>query len=145
MAGLPHDGAAAVGAHVVDQHLGRLDVEDDLRAGVPGQEIAGEQGQDQIGLVAPPALVDHTHPVGVAVVGDADVGPLLDDLLDEVPRVLLHLGIGEMVREAAVGLAVELDDLAAESPQELGGEAARDAVAGVHHDLERPRQVDAGR
>ena len=134
-----------MGAQVVDQHLGRLDVEDDLGARMAPEEVAGEQGQDQVGLVAPPPLVDHPHAIGVAIVGDARIGRDLEDFRHEVEGVLLHLGIGQVIGKVAVGLAVELDHVAAEAPQQLGGEAARDAIARVHHDLERPRHVDPRR
>ena len=67
--------------------------------------------------------------------------PDLGDLGHQVPDVLLHLRVGEMVGEGAVGLAVELDDLAAQPAQQLGGEHARDAVARVDHHLEPSRQA----
>src|SRR5206468_4147262 len=75
VAGLPHDGLPAVGADVLHQHLRALDVEQDLGARMALEEIAGQERQDEVGLVPPPALVHHAHPVGVPAEGDAEVGP----------------------------------------------------------------------
>src|SRR5207244_10809441 len=63
VAGLPHDGHAAVRADVVHEHLRRLHVEDDLASGMALQEITGEEHEDQVRLVTPPALVDHADAV----------------------------------------------------------------------------------
>jgi len=144
VAGLPHDGLPAVPGDVVHQHLRALDVEDDLGARVAGEEIPGEEGQQQVRLVAPPLLVHDADPVGVAVVGHAHVRADLERPGHQVPHVLLHLRIGEMVGEGAVGLAEELDDLAAQTAQQLGGENPRDPVARVHHHLQRSPQGHPG-
>ena len=80
VAGLPHDGHAAVLPDVVDERLRGLHVEDDLGAGMPGEQIAGEQDQDQVGLVALTALVDDPDAIGVAVVGDPEIGADLETL-----------------------------------------------------------------
>src|SRR5207244_8370955 len=58
MAGLPHDRLAAVSPDVVGEGLGGLDVEDHLGARVTGEKIAREEGEDQVGLVTTPAIVD---------------------------------------------------------------------------------------
>ena len=138
MPGLPHDGHAAVLANLVHEHLRGLHVEDDLGAGMARQEVTREEHEDQVGLVAAPALVDHADAVGVAVPGQAEVGAGLHDFLLEVHDVLGILGVGQVIREAAVRLAVQLDHLAAETTQQRRPVHARDAVAGVGHDLERP-------
>src|SRR5437667_314479 len=65
--GLPHDGHAAMRPDVVDQRLRGLHVEDDLGSRVAPEEVAREQDQDEVGLVAPATLVDDAHAVGVAV------------------------------------------------------------------------------
>jgi hypothetical protein len=139
---LPHDGLPAVCADVVHEHLGALHVEHHLGARMTAQEVAGQERQDQIGLVPAPALVHHAHAVGVAVVGNADVRADLLHLRDEVTHVLFHLGIGQVIRKRSVGLAEELDDLAPEPPEQLGGEHAGDAVAGIDHDLQPSRERD---
>ena len=124
-------------ADVVHQHLRALDVEDDLGAGMPREEIAGEEGQDQVRLVAAPSLVDDAHAVGVAVVGDAHVGARPRAPWPRGPRTFSSIsGSGRWLGKRAVRLAVQLDHLAAEPAQQLGGEHARDAVARVHHHLE---------
>ena len=47
-----------------------------------------------------------------------------------------------MVGEAPVGFAVQLDDVAPDAAEQLGSEAARDAVARVHHDPQPARGAD---
>ena len=47
-----------------------------------------------------------------------------------------------MVREVAVDVAEELDDVAAEAPIQLGRERAGDAVAAIDGDAHRPRELD---
>ena len=105
------------------------------------QQVAGEEDQDQVGLVARAALVDDPDAVGVAVVGDAEVGADLDDPGLQVHHVLGVLGVGQVIGEAPVGLAVELDDLAADATQEVRAVEPSDAVAGVDDDLEPPRRL----
>ncbi len=140
--GLPHDGHAAVAPDVVHQDLRGLHVEDDLGAGMAGQQVAGQDGQQQVRLVPAALLVHDAHPVRVAVVGQTHVGADLGDLGHQVAHVLLHLRVGQVVREGAVRLAVELDHLAAQAPQQLGGEGARDAVARVDHHLQAAGEAD---
>ena len=134
-------GWPAVAPDVVHQHLRGLDVEDDLGPRMADQQVAGQEREQQVRLVPPALLVDDADAVRVAVVGEPHVGADLGDLGHQVAHVLLHLRIRQVVGEAAVGLAVELDHLAAEPAQELGGEDARDAVARVDHHLEPAREA----
>ncbi len=88
-----------------------------------------------------PLVVHDPDPVGVAVVADAEVGPRLQDL---VLKVLHRLGkgrVGVVVRESAVHVAVKLDDLAAELPEDRDGHDTAGAVPGVHDDLELPGEL----
>ena len=107
------------------------------------QEVARQQDQDQIGLVAASLLVHQPHPVGVAVVGDPQVRPDLDHSRHEVAHVLLDLGVGEVVGEGAVQLAVELDHLAPEPAQQIGRVERGDGVPRVHDHLQAPGDPDA--
>src|SRR5262245_66479541 len=95
------------------------------------EQVAREEDQDQIRLVAPATLVDYADPIGVAVVSDADVGADVEHLPLEILDVALVLGVGQVIGEAPVRLTEELDDLAADTPQELGPIDSGDAVAGV--------------
>ncbi len=107
-----------------------------------GEQIAGEEDQDQVGLVALAALVDDPDAIGVAVVGDPDVGADLENLGLQVLDVALVLGVGQVIRKAPVRLAVELGDLAPDPAQELGTVDAGHAVARVDHDLQSPGRPD---
>jgi hypothetical protein len=140
--GLPHHRLAAVLADVVHQDLGGLDVEHDGGARMPGEEVAREEGENEVGLVAPSLFVDQADAVGVAVVGDPHVGSRLAHQSHEVADVLLHLGIGQVVGKAPVRLAVQLDHLAAEATQQRGREAPRDAVTRVDDNPEGAGEPD---
>ena len=67
-----------------------------------GDDRRGERAGDELALV-----VDEEHPVGVAVEGEADVGAGLEHPGLEVDQVLGLDGVGRVVREGAVELAVE--------------------------------------
>ncbi len=93
-------------------------------------------------LVAPDDAtrgVDDADAIGVAVERDADLGADLGDLLLEIGDVRLDRGIGVVVGEAAVGLAVQRGHVEAELAQQRHGDAA-DAVAGVDDDLDPARR-----
>ena len=90
----------------------------------PGDELAG--------------AVDEEAAVGVAVPGDADVGLLGDDALDDVAAVLLDERIGFVVRKAAVDLEAQPRRPAGQPLEELRRDEPAHAAAGVEHDVERP-------
>ncbi len=106
-----------------------------------------DDGRDGRGAHRLPALVDDEAPVGVAVEGESEVGAVLDDgplQIDEVGRLER---VGLVVREGAVELEVERDDLDGQRGQPRGraehgghGEPAH-AVPGIHDDTKGP---DAG-
>ena len=89
-------------------------------------------------------VVDQEHPVGVAVEGEADVGPHLEHPGLEVLEVLGLDGVGRVVGEAAVELGVHQLDVERKALEHLGGHQSPHAVAGVGHHLERTehRAVD---
>ena len=107
------------------------------------EQVAGEQDENQVRLVAAAALVDHAHAVGVAVVGDPEVGAHLRHLRLEGAHGLGLLGVGQVVREAPVRLAEELDHLAAEPAQQLGRVDPGHAVAGVDDHLQASGRAHA--
>ena len=109
---------------------------------MPAQQIAGEEGEHQIGLVTTTALVDDPDAIGVAVPRQAEVGAELQDLGLQVHHVLRILGVGQVVGEAPVRLAVQLDDIAADATKQLGTVAARHAVAGIDHHAESAGRPD---
>ena len=141
VAGLPHDGPAAVGQDVLGQRLAALDVEDHRRAGVARQDRAREQHQDPVALDVLSALVLHAHAVAVAVEGESQVGLVLDHGLADRRAGRLLAGVGEVVGEGRVGRAEERHHRQACTPVDLLAEERRGAVAGVEHDLERPGEA----
>ena len=89
-------------AHAVTTSLHRVagaQVVDDRRAGVLQQEGLGQQRRDEVAGDELAAAVDEEAAVGVAVPGDADVGLLGDDALDDVRAVLFDERVGLVVRE----------------------------------------------
>ena len=89
----------------------------------PGDELAG--------------AVDEEAAVGVAVPGDADVGLLGDDALDDVAPVLLDQRVGFVVRKAAVDLEAEPGRPAGQALEQLRRDQPAHPAAGVEHDVER--------
>ena len=91
------------------------------------------------GETARPLLVDDEAAVGVAVEGQADVGPLGDDPRLEVDQVLRLDRVGLVVGEGAVELEVHRHELDRSVPSRVEDRrrgVAGHAVAGVDDDLE---------
>ena len=112
------------------------------RSWPPGaaEQIAGEEGQHQVGLVAAPALVDDADPVRVAVVGDAR---------RRRPTSRTFGPRGPACSRPSPGPAGDWGSVPSDSQyssttsqprrrSSSGAKSARDPVARVHHDLERP-------
>ena len=112
---------------------------------MPAQQVAGEQDQHQVGLVAATALVDHADAIGIAVPRQSEIGAELQDLRLQIDDVLRILRVGQVVGKAPVRLAVELDDLAADAAKQIGSVAAGHAVAGVDHDAKPAGRLDQSR
>ena len=119
---------------------GHFDIDEDALAGMAGQDIAGEDGEDFIGLVADALFIDHAEAIGIAVPGDTEVGAVAADFGGQVGHGGGILGIGQVMGKGAVEVGIEADHLAADALQRLGAGHRRDAVAGVRHDLERSGQ-----
>ena len=107
-----------------------------------GDLAAGHHAGDRRRRDGLALLVDHEAAVGVAVEGQADVRAVLDDGGLQVAQVFRLQRVGRVVREGAVELEVQRDDLEGKLGQQgiaehgRGGEAGH-AVAGVDHDLQR--------
>ena len=128
--------AALLGDHLGDG-LGADQVVEDGAAGVLLEQGGGHHGGggrpgQGLGLV-----VDEEHPVGVAVEGEADVGPHLEHPGLQVLEVLGLDGVGRVVGEGAVELGVHQLHVEGEALEHLGGDQSAHAVAGVGHHLER--------
>ena len=90
-----------------------------ISAGPLRQDLARQKRQHLVGEDDVAVLVDRADAVRVAVVADADVGAVLLDRGDEVRDVLEHGRVGMMVREVAVGLAEERNDLAPDAREKV--------------------------
>ncbi len=120
-----------------------LDVEDDLAARHPLEHVAREECQQLIAPEERPSFVDDAEAIGVAVVADPEVGLLRQDPRGQIDHVLRHRRIGLMIGEASVRLAVERNDGMPELLQDRNRHRTGHAVAGIGHDLERPRRTTA--
>ena len=141
MAGLPHDPAPAVPGDVVVEALRALHLGDDHRARVARQHVASEEHEE---LVAPDdaALrVRDADAVGVAVEGDAELGPRLGDGADQGTHVVGDRRVGVVVREAAIRVAEQLAHPRPEPAVDVRRDRARRPVAGVDHDVDRAREA----
>ncbi len=89
-------------------------------------------------------VVDEEAAVGVAVPGDAEVGALGGDLVDDERAVLLQQRVGLVVGEVAVGRPVGVTRSRPELLEQRPDHRAGHAVAAVDDDLQRldRRRVD---
>ena len=101
------------------------------------QERLGEQRRHEVAGDELAGAVDEEAAVGVAVPGDADVGLLRDDALDDVAAVLFDERVGLVVRERAVDLEAQRRRPAGQPIEEQRRDQAGHAAAGVEHDVER--------
>ncbi len=112
--GLPHLSLQeGVADPVPDHHPGALfdillgrpagaEVGDDLRTRIYFQVPPGQQGGDEVVGDELPGLVDHHHPVAIAVKDDAGVRPGLPDPPDRLGLVLFQEGVGAVAGESPV-------------------------------------------
>ena len=113
--------------------------------GSSAEDAGGEDGRGGGAGQAPARLVDEEHAVGVAVEGQADVGAVASDPGLQVALVGRLDGVGRVVRERAVELAVhDLEVERAARSNTFGTIEAAHAVGGVGHDLQglEQRPVD---
>ena len=142
MPGLPHERRAAVGHDVLGQRAGGLDVEEDRLAGGTGELPAGEDRGELVSTDQAAGAVHRRDPVAVAVQADAELGARLDHARLQGDHVLVHRGVGVVVREGAVHLAVEAVDLGADPPQQVRREETAGGVGRVEHQPDRARRID---
>ena len=137
--GVAHAGAhrlAALGLHQFAYGLGGDQVVDDRRARLLVQVALGDHGADGGGRNGLAQLVHDEAAVCVAVEGDAEVRALVHGELLQIHQVLRIQRIGLVVREVAVELEVEVEDLQRVLLQHGGNGQPAHAVARVHRDLQ---------
>jgi hypothetical protein len=118
-------GAMLLQHRIGRKQAGRFHVGDelgvrDLRGDVARQHHADLVGEDLVALV-----VDHTAAVAVAVEAERDVRLVLEHRIAHRVQHLHVFGVGIVVRERVIELAVERHDLAADGLRALRREGAR--------------------
>ena len=117
----------------------RADVVDHLRARLLRQHRLREERRDEVARDELAGVVDEEAAVGIAVVCDAEVGPLRPRLLDDERAVLGQQRVRLVVRERPVRLEVALDDVELRQPLEHRREhRPGHSVGRVDDDAERP-------
>ena len=146
MAALAHDGLAAILLADLDRVPDQARVIDDLRARVLGEERFGEEAHHIIAFDEAALFVKEEAAVEVAVPCHADVCMLLAHDFRRRLAVLLQDRVRHAVREVAVRLVVDLDEVERELLLERVDDRAGRAVARVRDDLERLelRDIDIG-
>ena len=132
-----HQRRAAVARDGVLHRVAGAQVVDDRRAGMLQQERLGEQRGDEVAGDELAGAVDEEAAIGVAVPGDADVGLLGDDALDDVAAVLFDERVGLVVRKASVDLEAQARRPAGQPLEQLRRDQPAHAAAGVEDDVER--------
>ena len=143
MAGLPvvGDGAIASQHRVGVEQAGRLDVDDEGRAGMQAGDVAREHDADLVGENLVAFIVDHAAAVAVAVEAQPDIGAGFQHLVADGMQHLHVFGIGVVARKSVVEFDVERDHLAADALQRLRREGAGGAVAAGGHHLQLARDA----
>src|ERR1051325_5447132 len=106
MAGLPHDGTAAMLLNIVIQALGGLHFAQHRAAGTVLQNIAREDHHEAIAPENVPLLVNRADPVGVTVISDSDVRAGFLYRPDEILKVLDDGRVRMVVGEPTVEFAI---------------------------------------
>ena len=107
------------------------------RQHAPLVAVEGEDGDQVVAVDQLAPVIDHQHPVGVAVEGDAQVGAPLDHVGLQVAGVG---GPAAVVDVDAVGRPVDHVDLDAQAAQDVGRHRGGRAVGAVDH---RPQAGEA--
>ncbi len=146
MAGLPHDGLASCRLKHLRQRLRTLDVENQLLPGpFPVQQIQPEQQKQEIAPHHAAMLVHGAQAIGVTVEAYPHLGVGASHLGDHVSDVLVHRGIGVVIGEGPVRLAIQRRDASAQALEEpLGNDGPR-AVPAVDHRLDGSCEVETAR
>ena len=142
VAGARHDRHATGGGDAIDQALGTLDIEDHTATGVRAQGVPCQDDKVLVGPEDFAGVIHHTQPVAIAIQGNAHVGLGLLHLGDQVAQVLGLEGIGHVVGEGAIRLAIEGNDLAPEGGEGLDRDRTGHAVPGIDDHFQGAGQLD---
>ncbi|MNM38743.1 hypothetical protein D3C81_495070 [compost metagenome] len=139
--GLPHQRAAAIAQHVIGQLAGALHVVDHHRARIAHQHVGGEQHQQTVGVDDLAFARDHAEAIAITIERNAEIGAEALDRLHQVFQVGRFAGIGVVVGEGAVDIAVQRNDFGADRFQQLRREGTGHAVARIGDHLQRAVQL----
>src|SRR3989304_3083441 len=106
MAGLPHDGPAAVCGYIVVEYLRTLNLADDGGAGTYPQDKPGEEEQQHIPPEDLALIRDDAETVGIAVISDPHIGLFLFYQGDQLAQVFGNCRVREVVGEPPLRLTV---------------------------------------
>jgi hypothetical protein len=144
VAGAAHDRLAFVFLDPRRQIARAFDVENDLGLRVARQHVGGEQHHLPIWIDDVAFFGDHTEAVAVAVESQTDFGIGGGQRVDYVLQVFRLGWIWMVVREGAIHFAEQFAHLAIEAAVQHRRKCAGNAVAAVHHDIQRTLQVQVG-
>ena len=136
MAHGPEQRRAAAAANVLNHRLRDLYIDMNPRARMTLEVIAGQQREHAVGRRPPPAPVDQTETVAVAVPGEAEIGPEPPHEPAQRLHMLRVLRVGG-VRGRCIEPAVDHLHARAAGPQRGGAGQRADPVAGVGGDRQR--------
>jgi hypothetical protein len=103
----------------------------------PLDRVPGEQGEHLLAAHVPARRVDEHGPVGVAVVGDPELGARGGHGPLKVDEVRLG-GFGEVAGEGPVDVGVQGHHAASQGTNESGARRNGSSVPAVEHDRELP-------
>ena len=131
----------AGGGDGVRDRPARAHVVEDLGAGLLGEDALREQRCEEVAVDELAGLVDEEAAVGVAVPGDAEVGALGADAVDDELAVLGQQRVRLVVGEVAVRLPVGRDEVEIQAVEQRADHRPRHPVAAVDDDLQRANLI----
>src|SRR5687767_9340265 len=133
---LRHDRLAAQGLHQFHRCPGQSRVMDYSGTRFTTQEHGGKQSDDVIALDEVARLIEQETAIVVTVPGNAQISLVLSNGLNGGLAVLLDHRVRHAIREGAIRLVMNLDELEWQMRFEQINDCTCAAVASVHDDLE---------
>ncbi len=130
-------GGATRSRHRVGNRPARPHVVEDVGARGLLQHELGQQRREEVAVDELALVVDEEAAVGVPVPGDADVGALGPDAVDDEGAVLGQQRVRLVVGEVAVGDPVGRDQVERQPVEQRPDHLSRHAVAAIDDDLHR--------
>ena len=139
---LVHQSLAAGSFNGGGKALRALHIKHNGAAGHARKHVLGKQHHLAVGVNIGAVFGDDAQAVAIAIKGQAQLSITGLQSGNQVAQVFGLAGVGVVIGKGAVYRAVQLLHFATNGAQYAGGRGTGNAVARIHHDLDRPRELD---